>query len=306
MSKAAAAFPRESDDEGRFVRQESAFRDQVWDRPAPGRYHLYVCKACPWAHRTMIVRELKGLGDVLAMTTVDPIRDERGWRFSEDAPDPLHGWSLLSEAYTATDPSFDARVTVPVLWDTEEGRVVNNESAEVLRMLNAWSDEGPDLLPDDLREEVEEVEDRVYDRVNNGVYKCGFASTQEAYEEAFDPLFAELDALDARLADSRYLVGGRLTEADVRLYTTLVRFDAVYFGHFKCNARRITDFPNLGPYLRDLFQHPGFGSTTDFDHIKRHYYVTHTSINPTQIVPKGPVLDLDAPHDRDRLGPRTV
>ncbi len=288
MSSSAAPFPKEADTKGRFVRQQSRFRDVVADRPEPGRYHLYVAKACPWAHRTMIVRELQGLQDVVDITVVDPVRDERGWRFTDEEPDTVNGWTFLSEGYHRTDPTFEDRVTVPVLWDKQEGRIVNNESAEILRMLDAWGEDGPDLYPEELRDEIDAVNERVYDTVNNGVYRCGFAASQEAYEEAFDPLFETLDRLDERLADTRYLVGDRLTEADVRLFTTLVRFDAVYLGHFKCNLRRIADYEHLSAYLRDLYQHPGFGSTTDFDHIKRHYYVTHGSINPTRHRAQGP------------------
>jgi putative glutathione S-transferase len=301
MSSATPQFSKESDSGGRFVRQESRFRDWVLERPEPGRYHLYVSLACPWASRAVIVRQVKGLEDVLPMTVVDPVRDDRGWRFSEDQPDPVNGYAFLAEAYVATDPSFDARVTVPVLYDTQERRIVNNESADIIRMLNAWSTQGPDLYPEDLRTAIDEVNDRVYDTVNNGVYKAGFATTQAAYEQAFDELFASLDWLDDRLATRRYLLGDEITEADWRLFVTLVRFDAVYVGHFKCNLRRIADYAHLSGYLRDLYQRPGIADTVDFDHIKRHYYVTHPQLNPTRIVPKGPVLDLWAPHDRERL-----
>lgn len=310
-SRDRAQFGAETDDDGRFVRQVSRFRDTVTAdgssgfRAEPGRYHLYVSLACPWAHRTIIVRRLKRLEDVISMSVVDPVRDERGWAFREGrghGPDPVNGFAFLSEAYEASDPGFEGRVTVPVLWDRRTGRIVNNESPEVIRILNSafdeWGDASVDLYPAGLRDEIDAVNDRVYERVNNGVYRAGFATTQAAYEEAFDALFAELDHLDALLRGQRYLVGDRPTEADWRLFTTLIRFDAVYVGHFKCNLRRIVDFPALWPYLRDLYQVPGVAETVDFDHIKRHYYVTHDSINPTGIVPKGPALDLSLPHGR--------
>jgi glutathionyl-hydroquinone reductase len=289
MSAATPQFAAESDTKGRFVRQQSAFRDTVWERPEAGRFHLYVSLACPWAHRTVITRRLQGLEDVLPMTVVDPIRDELGWRFLPDVPDPVNGFAYLSEAYRQTDPSFVGRVTVPTLYDTHERRILNNESEDVVRMLNAWGD-GPDLFPEALRDEIVALNAWVYDDVNNGVYKTGFAASQEAYEEAFDALFAALDRLEAHLAGKDFLVGDRLTEADIRLFTTLVRFDAVYVGHFKCNRNRIADMPELDRYLRGLFAREHFGSTTDFDHIKRHYYETHRPINPTGIVPKGPRL----------------
>jgi putative glutathione S-transferase len=303
-SPAQPQFGRESDTSGRFVRQESRFRDTVDERPEPGRYHLYVSLACPWASRAVIVRQLMQLEDVVPMTVVDPIRDARGWRFTPDAPDPVNGFRFLEEAYTLTDPDFDDRVTVPVLFDTQTNRIVNNESAEIIRMLNAWAPDGPDLYPEDLRTAIDEVNDRVYNSVNNGVYRSGFATTQRAYEEAFDELFATLDWLDDRLATNRYLLGDEITEADWRLFVTLVRFDAVYVGHFKCNLRRIADYEHLSGYLRDLYQEPGIADTVDFDHIKRHYYTTHPQLNPTRIVPKGPELDLWAAHDRDRLDRR--
>lgn len=295
--------PRTADAAGRFVRQESAFREWVTEPPEPGRYHLYVCHACPWAHRTVIVRSLKRLEGVIAVTAVDPLRDERGWRFLPGEPDPLNGFRFLAEAYLASDPGFAGRVTVPVLWDVREGQIVNNESSEIIRMLNAWSDEGPDLYPGPLRAEIDAVNERVYQGVNNGVYRAGFAATQVAYEEAFDELFATLDWLEERLGGQRFLVRGpEPTEADWRLFVTLVRFDAVYVGHFKCNLRRIADYPALSAYVRDLYQQPGIAGTVDFDHIKRHYHMTHASLNPNEIVPKGPALDLLAPHGRERLG----
>lgn len=309
--RALSQFRAETDEGGRFVRQASRFRDWVTAdgssgfRAEPGRYHLYVSRACPWAHRTIIVRRLKGLEDVISLSVVDPVRDERGWAFTEGpghGPDTLNGFAFLSEAYLLSDPEFEGRVTVPVLWDRDTERIVNNESAEIIRMLNSefdrWAGPSPDLYPAGLREEIDQVNDLVYRTVNDGVYRAGFATTQEAYDEAFDAVFATLDDLDRHLASRRYLVGERITEADWRLFTTLVRFDAVYALHFKCNLRRIVDYPSLWPYLRELYQVPGVAETVDFDHIKRHYYVTHTSLNPTGIVPKGPALDLTQPHGR--------
>lgn len=313
MTPRTAQFSTETDTDGRFVRQDSRFRGRVTADgssgfPAEaGRYHLYVSLACPWAHRAIIVRELKGLHDAIGMSIVDPIRDETGWAF-RDVPgatgDPLHDWTYLSEAYVKSDPAFTGRVSVPVLWDTRTGQIVNNESADIIEMLNAEFDAFAaepelDLAPADLRDEMDELGQRIYDAVNNGVYRAGFATTQEAYEEAVVPLFEMLDELEERLEDRRFLFGDRQTLTDWRLFTTLVRFDAVYHGHFKCNVRRVLDYPNLSGYLRDLYQTPGVAPTVDFDHIKRHYHITHTSINPTGIVPVGPAQDLGAPHDRD-------
>ena len=306
----------ERGDGGRFKRQTSAFRDWVTSDgssgyPAEaGRYHLYVSLACPWAHRTVILRQLKGLQEAIGISIVDPVRDERGWGFSGEPGttlDEVNGWSYLSEGYAATDPSFDSRITVPVLWDTVTGRIVNNESADIIVMLNSAFDEFAsvpdlDLHPDALRDEIDAINETIYENVNNGVYRSGFASSQEAYEEAVFPLFATLDALDERLATRRWLVGKQQTLADWRLFTTLLRFDAVYVGHFKCNLRRIVDYPHLSGYLRDLYATPGVAETVDIDQIKRHYYLTHGGINPSAIVPAGPVLDLDAPHGRERLG----
>jgi putative glutathione S-transferase len=300
--------PRESTG-GRFVRQDSRFRDRVTldgssGFPAEaGRYHLYVSLACPWAHRAIILRQLKGLEHAIGMTVVDPMRDDRGWSFNGSFPDELNGWEYLSEAYAATDPDFDGRISVPVLWDSETGRIVNNESADVIEMLDesfqAFA-RHPERVyaPLELRDDTAELNERVYETLNNGVYRAGFATSQEAYEEAVFPLFDTLDMLDDRLADRRYLMGDAQTLADWRLFTTLVRFDTVYYSHFKCNLRRIADYPSLHPYLRDLYQEPGIAETVDFDHIKRHYYGTHKSINPTGIIPAGPVLDLAAPHGR--------
>jgi putative glutathione S-transferase len=294
------------------VRQQSAFRERVTAdgssgfEAESGRYHLYVSLACPWASRAVIVRKLKGLEEAVPMTIVDPVRDDRGWRFFDDRPDPVNGFEYLSGAYELTDPSFDGRVTVPLLWDTHGSRAVNNESSEIIRMLNAefdqWAGEPDlDLCPEPLREEIDRINERVYNEINNGVYRCGFASTQPAYEEAFITLFEALDWADDLLGERRYLLGDRITEADWRLFVTLIRFDAVYVGHFKCNQRRIADFDNLAGYLRELYQYPGIADTVDFDHIKRHYYMTHPQINPTRVVPVGPLLDLQSPPGRDHL-----
>ena len=307
-------FPAEQGRTGEFVRQESRFREWVrrdGSSPYPaaaGRYHLYVSLACPWAHRTILYRRLKGLEGAIGMTVVDPVRDQRGWAFREGpghTADPLNGFELLSQAYLATDPDFDQRVTVPVLWDKQTGLIVNNESSEIIRMLDLEFESiaggSAEYYPAELRDEIDRVNAFVYPKVNNGVYRAGFATTQSAYERAVSELFDALDELDRRLGERRYLVGDRITEADWRLFTTLVRFDPVYVGHFKCNLRRIADFAHLSGYLRDLYQHDGVAETVDLDHIKRHYYVTHDTINPTGIVPLGPELDLDAPHGRERL-----
>jgi putative glutathione S-transferase len=306
MSRPAPQSKVESDSGGRFVRPESRFREWVDGRPEAGRFHLYVSLACPWASRTVIGRHVKGLAELLPMTVVDPVRDDRGWRFDADRPDPVNGFTYLREAYELTDPDFGDRVTVPVLFDTQDNRIVNNESSEILRMLNEWSATGPDLYPEDLRTAIDEVNDRVYNTVNNGVYRAGFARSQEAYEEAFDELFETLDWLDDRLATRRYLLCDQLTEADWRLFVTLVRFDPVYVGHFKCNLRRVIDYAHLSGYLRDLYQEPGIADTVDFDHIKRHYYLTHPQLNPMRNVPKGPELDLWAPSGREHLDRSTV
>ena len=312
---AEAQFPKETDEKGAFVRQSSAFRDWVTadgssGLPAEsGRYHLYVSLACPWASRAVIYRQLKGLQDAISMTVVDPVRDERGWRFFPEDPDPINGFEFLAEAYLLTDPDFDGRVTVPVLWDRETNRAVNNESSEIIRMLNSEFDEFAerpevDFYPEGLRDEIDRLNDRIYPEINNGVYRCGFATTQEAYEQAFIELFEALDWIEEILSGSRYLTGSTITEADWRLFVTLIRFDAVYVGHFKCNQRRIADYPNLSGYVQDLYQHPGIRETVDFDHIKRHYYVTHPQINPTGIVPMGPLLDLESPPGREHLSGR--
>jgi putative glutathione S-transferase len=305
---------------GRFVRSESQFRNWVTPDGSPGpsgeggfpaeagRYHLYVSLACPWASRAVIVRKLKRLDGAIGLSVVDPYMGEQGWEFSDAPgaiPDTVNGKRFMHELYTLAQPDYTGRVTVPVLWDTQRNTIVSNESAEIIRMLNSGfpgiGDDGVDLYPEPLRPAIAEINDFVYPHINNGVYRCGFATTQEAYEEAFYQLFAALDRLEDRLAQRRYLVGDQATEADWRLFTTLVRFDAVYVGHFKTNQRRIADFPNLSGYLRELYQWPGIAGTVDFDHIKQHYYRSHKTINPTGIVPLGPKLDLDRPHGRDAL-----
>jgi putative glutathione S-transferase len=274
-----------------------------------GRYHLYVSLACPWAHRSVIVRRLLGLEDVISMSVVDPIRDERGWAFRDGrghGADSVCGFAFLSEAYLRTDPAYTGRYTVPCVWDRVTRRLVTNNYPDITidleTQFTAFHAPGaPDLYPERLRAEIDEVNAVVYRDVNNGVYRAGFATTQAAYDDAVRALFARLDWLEARLASRRHLVGDRLTEADVRLFTTLARFDAVYAGHFKCNVRRLVDYPNLWGYARDLFGRLGFGDTTDFDHIRRHYYMTHDRLNPSRIVPAGPLVDWAAPHDRARL-----
>jgi putative glutathione S-transferase len=310
-----AQFPSEHSESGEFQRQEDAFREWIsadGSMPYPavtGRYHLYVSYACPWASRTLIFRKLKGLEDAIGMTVVDPIRDGKGWAFrnpdkkwddTEVIPpstDPINGFHYLSEAYAATDPNFDGRVTVPVLWDKEAKKIVNNCEDDICRMFNdAFNDFAKnkelDLFPKDIEDEHRNLSDFLYDNVNNGVYKAGFATRQRPYEISCRKLFEALDELEARLAKSRYLFDNRIVEADWRLFCTLVRFDVVYHGHFKCNVRRIIDYSNLQGYLMDLYQQPGIAETVNFDHIKRHYYMTHTEINPTRIVPIGPALDL--------------
>jgi glutathionyl-hydroquinone reductase len=311
---ASAQFPKESGSDGSFQWQESAFRrwvraDGSSEFPAAaGRYHLYVSLACPWAHRILIAHRLLGLEEAISLSVVDPERDERGWRFTEGrghGPDPVEGFEFLSEAYAASDPSFDGRVTVPVLWDRESRQIVNNESSELLRMLPAEFRELArtplDLFPEALREDIDAVNADVYDHVNNGVYKAGFAASQDAYLTAYGELFDALDRLDARLATSRYLCGPEITEADWRLFTTLIRFDHVYHTHFKCNAKAIAQYEHLSPYLRDLYQQPGVADTVNLDHIKRHYYRTHAQLNPALLVPPGPEPAWDRPHGRERL-----
>ncbi|MTH98422.1 glutathione S-transferase family protein [Roseibium sp. RKSG952] len=300
---------------GRFVRKESSFRNWITADGSPGptgtggftaeadRYHLIVSYACPWAHRALIFRKLKGLEDLITVSAVEPLMLENGWTFQE--PDPVTGAHFAWQVYVKADPGYSGRATVPILWDKKAGTIVSNESSEIIRMFNSAFDglTGSDLefCPDALLPEIDAVNDRIYHSVNNGVYKSGFATTQQAYEDAVTDLFETLDMLDARLSGQRYLTGERLTEADWRLFTTLIRFDAVYVGHFKCNIRRISDYPNLSNYLRDLYQMPGIAETVQLDTIKTHYYGSHSTINPTGIVPTGPALDFGGPHDRARL-----
>lgn len=290
-----AQFTKETDRTGSFRRQPNRFTGHPV--PEAGRYRLIWSRACPWAHRSRIVLGLLGLDEVISVGTVDPVRDEKGWRFTldPDGRDPVLGIAFLSEAYLRTDPSYDGRVTVPALVDEQTGLVVTNDFPQMtLDFSTEWRrlhrPGAPDLYPEALRAEIDEVNAEVYRDVNNGVYRCGFAASQEAYEEAFRALFDRLDRLSERLEHRRYLVGDQITEADVRLFTTLVRFDAAYHGHFKCNRHKLTEMPVLWAYARDLFQTPGFGDTVDFDHIKRHYYATHEQINPSRIVPLGPDL----------------
>lgn len=308
---------------GKFQRESAQFRNWVTKtgdagptgeggfEARSGRYHLYVSLACPWAHRTLILRRLKGLEDHVSVSVVHPDMLEQGWEFrpgDAEHQDHLYGLECLHQLYTRAAPDYTGRVTVPVLWDRERQTIVSNESADILRMFNGafnglpGVNAGLDVYPETLRAEIDAVNERVYHTVNNGVYKAGFATAQDKYETAYHELFASLDWLEARLATRRYLVGNTPTEADWRLFTTLVRFDAVYFSHFKCNRQRIADFPNLSGYLRDLYQTPGVAGTVSIDQIKRHYYVSQRTVNPTQIVPVGPELDFEAPHGRERLG----
>ena len=305
---------------GRFLRRDSAYRNWVTPDGAagptgaggfkaePGRYHLYVSYACPWAQRTLIYRALKGLGDMISLSVVHWRMLEHGWTFA-DGPgviaDPVHHARYLYEVYLAADPAASGRVTVPVLWDKRDGTIVSNESVDIIRMFNrAFDDVGAtpgDYYSDRLAAEIDALNARIYDTVNNGVYKAGFATSQQAYEEAVTPLFDSLDWLERRLADRRYLCGSEPTEADWRLLTTLLRFDMVYVGHFKCNLRRLIDYPNLWAYTRDLYQRPGIAATFDGEHAKLHYYESHRTLNPSGIVPVGPALDFDEPPSRDAL-----
>jgi putative glutathione S-transferase len=300
---------------GRFVRKAAQFRDRVTAdgssgfRAESGRYHLYVSYACPWAHRTLIYRKLKGLEEHITVSVVNPLMLDNGWAFEDGpgvVPDSVNGARYMYQVYTAARADYTGRVTVPVLWDRETSTIVNNESSEIIRMLDAEFDgvgaTGPLLCPPELEADIDSVNSFVYDAVNNGVYKAGFATTQDAYEDAVQALFAALDQLDLRLAGSRYLLGDSPTEADWRLFTTLVRFDPVYVGHFKCNLRRLADYPNLWPYTRDLYQVPGVAETVHMDHIKEHYYRSHGTINPSGVVPVGPEIDLSEPHGRERGG----
>jgi putative glutathione S-transferase len=315
----------ESSKDGAFQREQAKRRNWVTadGRPGPsgeggfkaeaGRYHLYVSLACPWAHRTLIVRKLKGLESLIDVSVVSWLMRENGWTFDKQTGstgDALDGHTFMYQRYLADTPDYTGRVTVPVLWDKKLQRIVSNESSEIIRMFNSAFDELTgnrlDLYPEALRPEINRLNDRIYPAVNNGVYRAGFATSQGAYEEAFDEVFAELDTLEKLLGEKRYLSGEYLTEADVRLFTTLIRFDAVYHGHFKCNLRRIADYPNLSNWLREMYQLPGVASTVDFVHIKHHYYASHATINPTGVVPKGPEQDFSGAHDRARLSGKGI
>jgi glutathionyl-hydroquinone reductase len=299
---------------GEFVRAAYQFQGRITADGSsgylaePGRYHLYISWACPWAHRSAIVRELLGLQDIISLSAVDPVRDGRGWAFREGdgyGLDPVNGFALLREAYEATEPDYDGHVSVPVLWDKKTSRIVSNNFPDITLDLDTqfarWAQPGYDLYPERLRPQIDEVNELVYATVNNGVYRSGFATTQESYHEAVTRLFQTLDELEQRLARQRYLVGDQLTEADVRLWVTLARFDAVYYSHFKCNLRRLSDYPSLWAYARELYALPAFRNTTRFDQIKRHYYATHPKLNPSRIVPDGPLLDWSAPAGRAPL-----
>lgn len=301
-----------SSKDGAFER-ESAQRRNALPAPEAGRYHLYVSLACPWAHRTLILRKLKGLESLIDVSVVSWLMGEHGWTFDKSqgsTGDKLDGLDFLHQRYTRDDPSYTGRVTVPVLWDKQEQRIVNNESSQIIRIFNSDFDELTgnrlDLYPEPLRAKIDALNERIYPAVNNGVYRAGFATSQSAYEEAFDALFAELDSLEKLLDGQRYLAGEYLTEADIRLFTTIVRFDAVYHGHFKCNLRRIEDYPNLSNWLRELYQWPGVADTVNMEHIQRHYYMSHKTINPNGIVPKGPLQDFGKAHDRERLVGRGI
>ena len=306
--------------QGRFVRSTAQFRNWITSDGSPGpsgiggfkaeegRYHLYVSLACPWAHRTLIFRSLKGLENMISHSVVHWYMAENGWTFQTTdgvLPDTVNNADFLHQVYTSAKPDYSGRVTVPVLWDKENSTIVSNESSEIIRMLNnAFNSIGAnleDFYPRELQQEIDEINTRVYETLNNGVYKSGFATTQQAYEEAIGPLFATLDWLDERLSNHRFLMGDQITEADWRLFTTLVRFDPVYVGHFKCNLRRIADFTNLSGYVRDLYQQPGIAATVNMEHIKNHYYASHETINPSRVVPVGPHTDFSLPHNRSKL-----
>jgi glutathionyl-hydroquinone reductase len=295
-----------------FVRAPYPFRGRITadgDYPAQaGRYHLYISWACPWAQRTAIVRKLLGLEDVISMTVVDPVRDGRGWAFRTGpglSLDEVNGFRLLREAYEATEPGYSGHISVPLLWDKQTNRIVSNNFPDITIDLDTqfarWADPSVQLYPAELRPEIDELNELVYATVNNGVYRSGFAPSQQAYHAAVTDLFATLDLLERRLADRRYLMGPSITEADVRLWVTLARFDSVYYSHFKCSIRRLTDYPNLWGYARDLYSLPAFAYTTNFDHIKRHYFMTHAHLNPSRIVPEGPLLEWNSPHGRAAL-----
>jgi len=305
-------------EDGEFIREDAQFRNWVTSDGSAGptgksgfmaesgRYHLYVSLACPWAHRTLIFRALKDLEDHIGVTVVDAKMLSRGWEFSEVSSDnPLGDLQFLYEVYLKANPSYSGRVTVPILWDKKQQTIVSNESSEIIRMLNqafnGITGNMRDYYPEALRSQIDDINELVYNAVNNGVYRAGFATSQAAYERAYDKLFDALDVLENRLGQQRYLAGDEITEADWRLFTTLIRFDAVYFGHFKCNRQRIEDFFNLSNYLRELYQQAGVADTVNFEHIKTHYYFSHTTINPTQVVPKGPLLDFNLPHNRNAL-----
>ncbi len=302
---------------GHFKRKPSQFRNWITAdgsaglsgktgfKAEAGRYHLYISNACPWAHRTMIFRCLKGLEDMIDVSVVHPFMGADGWTFAEGkgvVPDPINNVEFAHQIYTAADADYTGRVTVPILWDKAQGTIVSNESSEIIRMFNTAFDgvgaKVGDFYPEAKRAEIDALNERIYSSVNNGVYKAGFSTTQAAYEEAVVPLFESLDWLEGILAKQRYLTGGKITEADWRLFTTLIRFDPVYVGHFKCNLKRIQDFPALSGYVRDLFQHPGVAKTVNMAHIKDHYYGSHESVNPTRVVPLGPEIDNFAPHGR--------
>lgn len=300
--------------QGEFVRAAYPFRGRITadgssGYPAEaGRYHLYISWACPWAQRSAIVRKLLGLEDVISLSAVDPVRDGRGWAFREGPGhglDPVNGFELLREAYDATEPGYDGHISVPVLWDKQTGRIVSNNFPDITIDLDTqfgrWADPAVQLYPADIRPQIDEICELIYASVNNGVYRAGMARSQQAYHEAVTEVFRVLDQLEGRLADRRYLMGPELTEADVRLWVTLARFDAVYYPHFKTSLRRLTDYPNLWGYARDLYSRPAFRETTNFDHIKRHYFITHAMINPSRIVPDGPLLDWESPHGREAL-----
>ena len=309
-----AQFPEEENPEGAFTRQNDAFRDWVSENgrseyPAEtGRYHLFVSWACPWAHRTIIMRTLKHLEDVIGMTVLDPLRDDRGWAFQDgqgDSGDSVTGFTFLSEVYQATDPTYQGRVTVPVLWDRKTSRIVSNSDDDIMRMFNSefngLTDSRLDFFPEGLKQEIELLNEFIYENINDGVYRAGFATSQSIYEQAVRSLFAALDSLETRLSTQRYLFGSQIVETDWRLFVTLIRFDAVYHGHFKCNLRRLVEYPHLFGYLKDLYQDEGIAATVNFDHIKRHYYMTHDDINPTGIVPLGPEQNLSSPHGREQF-----
>ena len=300
---------------GKFERQASKFRDNISnDEDAKysvesGRYHLYVSLACPWAHRALIFRKLKGLEEHIDVSVVHPEMLDNGWEFKEypgSTADKLYGFDYAHQIYTKAKPEITTRVTVPILWDKQTETIVNNESAEIIRIFNsgfnALTSNDDDYYPEALRQEIDDINEMVYHDINNGVYKAGFATTQKAYEEAVNALFHALDIVEERLSKQRYLVGSNITEADWRLFTTLIRFDAVYHGHFKCNKKQIADYPNIYGYMKELYQVPGVAETVNFDHIKRHYYFSHTMINPTQIIPVGPEQDLMSAHGRENIG----